>query len=73
MALFAVAEEVIHHVGDARCPACAVDFPEPCPCGGLVHAEAGEVAAAEAGAAEPTFASRCDTCGRSLEDLAERR
>ncbi|HXH84103.1 MAG TPA: hypothetical protein VNN07_14430 [Candidatus Tectomicrobia bacterium] len=67
MPLFAVTEESVHHVGDARCPACAEDYPEPCRCGGLMHGEQTEVEDAEI-----VEATRCDQCGRTLDDLAER-
>jgi hypothetical protein len=57
-----------HQVGDAHCPACVEDFPEPCQCGGFVHATA-----LEAGDPDdtPLITTCCDQCGRSDEDLAE--
>jgi hypothetical protein len=42
MALFSVAEEMDHHVGDPTCPRCWEQYPEPCRCGGLIHAAGGE-------------------------------
>lgn len=60
-------EEEIHHAGDARCPACLTDYPEPCPCGGLIHA-AGDVDDDEGAVISTT---RCDACGRSQDDLEE--
>jgi len=65
---FVVGEIVNHQVGDAHCPACAEDFPEPCGCGGLVHASVLEV---EDPDDNPLITTRCDQCGRSDEDLAE--
>ncbi len=66
---FVVGEDVNHRVGNAHCPACVEDFPEPCRCGGLVHATALELL--EDPAANPLITTRCDQCGRSDEDLAE--
>lgn len=64
--LFTLDDE-IHHKGDPACPACSEDYPEPCPCGGLIHASGP--------AAEETpdivLITRCDECGRSREDLEE--
>jgi hypothetical protein len=65
---FVVGEDVNHRTGDATCPACVEDFPEPCSCGGLVHATALELEEPEG---EPVLTTRCDQCGRSDEDLAE--
>lgn len=63
--LFAIGDEVAHVVGDARCPQCLEEYPEPCPCGGLIHAASGEPD--ERGAEWPL--TRCDRCGRSEEEL----
>jgi hypothetical protein len=41
MEMFEVGEDLTHCKGDRCCPACAAQFPEPCRCGGLVHASAG--------------------------------
>jgi hypothetical protein len=41
MALFAVGNELNHHIGDAQCPECWEEYPEPCRCGGLMHATGG--------------------------------
>ena len=65
---FVVGQDVNHRVGDARCPACVEDFPEPCGCGGLVHATPFEL---EDPDIVPEITTRCDRCGRSDEDLAE--
>ena len=67
MKLFAVVEDATHHVGDPRCPSCAEEYPEPCRCGGLIHAVAEDVA--EEG--EITLVTRCDSCGRSEDDLED--
>jgi hypothetical protein len=66
MPLFAVAEEVNHHVGDPRCPECVEDYPEPCPCGGLMHAAASEEIDADG---NTLLVTRRDQCGRSEDDL----
>jgi hypothetical protein len=69
MTLFTIAE-VAHHVADPECPACYEDYPEPCRCGGLVHATAGEDEDADG---NPVLTTECDQCGRSEEELAEAR
>jgi hypothetical protein len=66
MALFAVTEQVDHHVGDPACTACAEPYPEPCPCGGLIHAAAADATDADG---NPLLDTRCDHCGRSEDDL----
>jgi hypothetical protein len=68
METFAIGDDRGHRVGDGRCAACAAEFPEPCQCGGLVHAASGE---AEDLDGNPILSTRCDQCGRSDEDLAE--
>ena len=68
MEQFVVGEVSSHRVGDAHCPECAEDFPEPCACGGFVHASVLEL---EAKDDDPVITTRCDQCGRSDEDLAE--
>lgn len=62
--LFAVGEELLHVVGDATCPECLERYPESCPCGGLIHAAAGEE---DDGPMEWPL-TRCDLCGRSEEE-----
>ncbi len=66
MALFAVDEEVNHRVGDAQCPECWEEYPEPCTCGGLVHAAAGPE---EDEDGNVMLTTRCDQCARSEEQL----
>ena len=68
MALFSVGEAVNHLVGNGQCPECAEEYPEPCPCGGLMHAaESSQVD--DEGNVE--LATRCDRCGRSEDQLDE--
>jgi hypothetical protein len=68
MEKFSIGDDVSHRVGDAQCSACATEFPEPCRCGGLVHASLGEEEDLEGNA---LMSTRCDQCGRTDEDLAE--
>jgi hypothetical protein len=68
METFSMGDDIRHRKGDAQCPGCAAQFPEPCQCGGLVHATAGEEEDDEGNFA---LSTRCDQCGRSDEDLAE--
>ena len=39
---FVIGDETTHIKGDARCPECLEEYPEPCSCDGLIHAAAGE-------------------------------
>jgi hypothetical protein len=59
-------DDEVHAVDDVECPACPPEYPERCRCGGLMHA-AGETD--EEG--ETLLVTRCDRCGRSVDDLAE--
>ena len=61
-------DDQMHHKSDLECPGCAEGYPEPCPCGGLIHAT-DSVALTEDTEALPT--TRCDQCGRSEGDLEE--
>jgi len=63
---FVIGDEIGHVVGDAECAQCPEDYPEPCPCGGLIHGALGEE---DPGQAEWP-ATRCDRCGRA-EDTIE--
>ena len=65
--MFAVNEEANHHVADPACAACSDEYPEPCPCGGLMHGMATDNTR-EGTAWETT---KCDRCGRSEEDVEE--
>ena len=68
MTLFTVGEEVNHHVGDLQCAECWEEYPEPCACGGLIHA-AGLAEEGEDGTV--SLATKCDHCGRSEDEVAE--
>ncbi len=58
--------ESTHTVGDHACAACLEDYPEPCRCGGLLHAAAtGE----EDTDGNPVVVTGCDVCGRSEDQL----
>ena len=66
MKMFTVGETINHHAGDHACPACAEDYPEPCRCGGLMHAvPSGD----EDPDGNPVMVTACDACGRSEDDL----
>lgn len=66
MALFKVGEVVNHGIDDHGCPECADDYPEPCRCGGLMHAtESAEVDVE----GNVMLVTCCDRCGRSDEQL----
>jgi hypothetical protein len=68
MALFTVADEPNHHVGDRECAECWEAYPTPCRCGGLMHAAGGE---AEDEDGNVWLTTKCDQCGRSEEQLEE--
>jgi hypothetical protein len=67
--LFQLGTDVNHRVGDHACPSCEEDYPEPCPCGGLVHAADTSDEDADG---NPVLATACDVCGRSEDQLGER-
>lgn len=67
MRLLTIAD-VTHHVSDPECPSCYEEYPEPCRCGGLIHATAG---GADDQDANPLLTTECDQCGRSEDELAE--
>jgi hypothetical protein len=64
MALFRIGETVNHRVGDLECPECSDEYPQPCRCGGLMHASD---TAEEDPDGNVVIATSCDTCGRSDE------
>ncbi len=64
--LFAVAEEMTHHIGDPQCPQCWEEYPQPCSCGGLMHAAGGSEEDADGNV---LLLMKCDRCGRSEEQL----
>jgi hypothetical protein len=68
MTLFAVGEESNHHIGNVQCPECWEEYPEPCRCGGLMHAAGG---AEEDTDGNVLLTTRCDRCGRSENELDE--
>jgi hypothetical protein len=65
--MFAVNEEADHHVADPACAACSDEYPEPCPCGGLMHG----VATDDTREGTAWATTKCDQCGRSEEDVEE--
>ncbi len=68
MKVFAIGDEINHHVGDAQCPECWEEYPEPCPCGGLMHAgSSGE----EDADGNVMLVTLCDRCGRSEDTEPE--
>jgi hypothetical protein len=68
MTLFTVGEEPNHHIGDLQCPECWEEYPEPCRCGGLMHAAGG---AEEDTDGNVLLTTCCDRCGRSEDQLDE--
>lgn len=68
MRMFTVGETTNHGAGDHACPVCAEEYPEPCRCGGLMHA-------APTGEEDPdgnaVMITVCDACGRSEDQLDE--
>ena len=66
--MFALGTEVNHRVGDPGCPACEESYPEPCPCGGLMHATATSDEDADGNA---VLATGCDTCGRTEDEVGD--
>lgn len=64
---FTIGAEIDHEIGDHDCPVCAQDYPEPCRCGGLVHAATGE----DDVEGNPVLITACDVCGRSEDQLDE--
>jgi hypothetical protein len=68
MRVFAVTEDLNHQVADVQCPACTEPYPEPCPCGGLIHGTPGGETDIDG---NPTFVTRCDRCGRTDDQLDE--
>ena len=65
--LFTVGEEITHVVDDPECPECLEEYPEPCRCGGLIHAASGEED--REGTEWPL--TKCDHCGRSEDNEIE--
>jgi hypothetical protein len=65
MAVFTISADTVHHVGDHSCPTCFEDYPEPCRCGGLMHAECGVNPDDDGSYA---IVTRCDYCGRTDDE-----
>jgi hypothetical protein len=65
MTLFGIGDETTHRAGAPDCPECWEEYPEPCPCGGLIHAAAGE----EDEDGNVALETRCDSCGRTEGEL----
>ncbi|MBI1848419.1 MAG: hypothetical protein HYR86_15790 [Candidatus Rokubacteria bacterium] len=68
MTLFTVGEDVTHRIEDPECPECCEEYPEPCRCGGLMHASEGTEEDPEGNRAIVTC---CDRCARSEDQLDE--
>jgi hypothetical protein len=68
MRLFTLGEEANHRIGDRACPLCADQYPEPCRCGGLMHAAR---TIDEDAAGDLVLFTGCDVCGRSEDQLDE--
>jgi hypothetical protein len=68
MNLFTVGQEMTHRVGDPACAECWEEYPEACPCGGLVHAAGGEE---EDEDGNVLLTTRCDRCGCSEDQLVQ--
>jgi hypothetical protein len=66
MALFTVGETSTHDIGNPHCAECLESYPEPCPCGGLMHAASGGEEDADGNVLVVT---QCDRCGRDEDDL----
>ena len=66
MALFTVGEAATHEMGHRDCPECWENYPEPCRCGGLMHAAG---TAEEDADGNAVLVTRCDRCGRNEDDL----
>jgi hypothetical protein len=67
-AVFTVGEQINHRIGDLQCPECWEEYPEPCQCGGLMHAAGGEEEDVDGNVLLMTC---CDRCGRSEDQLDE--
>jgi hypothetical protein len=65
--LFTLGADDHHAVADPGCPACPESYPEPCPCGGLMHAATGDADVE----GNPVLLTACDVCGRSEDQLDE--
>jgi hypothetical protein len=66
METFTIRGETSHRIGDHACPMCPENYPEPCGCGALMHAEAGAEQDIEG---NDVLDTRCERCGRAEDDL----
>jgi hypothetical protein len=64
---FTLGADVEHTIADHECQSCPESYPEPCRCGGLVHAAIGDADVE----GNPTLLTACDVCGRSEDQLDE--
>jgi hypothetical protein len=69
MTLFTVGDVINHRRGDLQCPECASEYPESCPCGGLMHASD---SVEEDPDGNVPLVTLCDECGRSEGELESR-
>jgi hypothetical protein len=60
--------DLAHHVADRECPFCYGEYPEPCACGGLIHATMTQDQHEDG---EPVLMTECDRCGRSEAELGD--
>jgi len=67
MGLFTVSDDPTHRAGDAQCSRCFEPYPEPCRCGGLMHAASGS----EDTDGNVLLVTQCDQCGRAEDQLDE--
>jgi hypothetical protein len=63
--LFTVGEETNHRVGDPHCAECPEEYPEPCGCGGLMHAAETDETDTDGTIVVITL---CDRCARSDDE-----
>ena len=64
--VFTLGAQDTHTVGDRTCPSCLENYPEPCRCGGLLHAApTGD----EDTDGNPVLVTCCDLCARSEDQL----
>ena len=54
-----------HEVGNSECPDCWKNYPVPCKCGGLIHAQFGD----EDSNGDYWLEKFCDTCEDDYEEL----
>jgi len=57
-------DDNVHHVGDLECPGCVEGYPDPCACGGLMHASDALIDADS----DIALTTQCDRCHRAESD-----